>query len=127
MKRVSITFLALFIALLIDCAQGHPLQVASGTATLDGTGNYIIRLKFDTLAFALDQTPGDASDDAMMELLNGQADKLQSALGDAAGRLKRGVVVKTDRGDASIASIRFPDAIEVLRWKESHATAVLPV
>jgi hypothetical protein len=119
----------LVVAALGCCtrARAHPAQIACGLVHIDHDGRFHLSMTFDTLAFALNDTPQRVSDVQMNALLDGPSDALAAALEDAKDRLGHSLRVQTDRGQAHISAVAFPTVRQVNDWKNSGALPRLPV
>ncbi len=97
----------------------HPANVASATAKIRPDGTFELRVRFDVLAFALDETPARVGNGAMQSLLDAPPDAFAQALRDAEARLRTGTELLTDPAKgAPLASASFPSVAEVGRARD---------
>ena len=113
-----------FLAPLVGHA--HPATLTSAEATVEADGRFQVTARFDTLAFALNDTSVRIGNAPMEELLAGPQAVLETRLTEAKGRFLHGFRVVTDRGPGRVDASDFPTAEQVLAWKAS-TTPVLPV
>ena len=78
------------------------------------------------MAFALNDPSARIGTEPMEALLGGPREALEAALADAKGRFIHGFKVATDRGPGQLESIEFPDAAQVLTWRDT-VKPMLPV
>ncbi len=106
--------------------QAHPAALTSAEAAVEADGGFRVVIRFDTLAFALNDSSARIGNAPMEELLAGPRAALEARLADARGRFLHGFRVTTDHGVGSVDTSEFPDAAQVLNWKTT-TTPVLPV
>ncbi|MES2464278.1 MAG: HupE/UreJ family protein [Armatimonadota bacterium] len=110
----------LVIAGLILCLFGpdgmrclaHPGNIASAVAKVQSDGAFEVRLRFDLLAYALNELPNHIGDSEMNALLDGPPAELESRLSEAKERFRQGFTAGNGRG--SLDTLTFPNAAEVL-------------
>src|SRR5579859_5738242 len=121
-----------FLTLLVLCgsflsASGHLPTLATGTASIEPDGRFTLDLTFDVLAFALNERPQDATDDAMRQLLNGPTNALAASVADAKSRFESEFVVLADSKPGTVTALTFPTLEDVQRYKESIGVVQFPV
>lgn len=105
----------------------HPANIPSARVHVGEYGRVSLHIRFDILAYCLDATPQDISDAAMNALLEGPAPELQNRLDEAKNRFIADLKVSADSGLATMDSIRFPTAAEVLKSAAENGAKRLPV
>jgi hypothetical protein len=127
---------AIFLAVLSCCifavqtARAHPATLVAADVQIHRDGGFIIRARFDVLAFALNDTPGRVDDASMNALLDGPGDVLEARLKDASDRFMRGCVVLVNQDRSRVVraeSIEFPTVEAIHRWRDSGIKPRLPV
>src|SRR5436305_11927189 len=86
MRIKSRPFLCAFaaaIAVTASFSAAHTATMAAATAKIDADGHVYLRLTFDALAYALNDTPARVPNEPMDELLDGPPDVLNQQLSDA--------------------------------------------
>src|SRR5438067_948672 len=104
-----------FTALAVFGACAHPANVPSAQLKVRADGTVELHLRFDILAFVFDETPQEITDGPMNALLDGPQSVLQDRLNVASGRLRTQVSILGDNGAATLGTLRFPSAVDVLR------------
>lgn len=123
-------WLAIFMA--AQCAwppgwcAAHPAYLTAVEVNVEADGRFNAQLRFDTLAYTLNDTSARIGNEPMEALLAGPREELEETLTRAKGRLQRGFKIVTDTGDGTVDGIDFPDAVQVLAWRDEHQT-VLPI
>lgn len=107
-------------------AAAHPAYLTAAQVTVKRDGQFTARFRFDLLAYALNDSSARIGNEPMEALLTGPRDELETTLDRAKGRLARGFRVVTDQGDGVVETTSFPDAEQVLAWRD-HNQPVLPV
>jgi hypothetical protein len=107
-------------------SHAHPAYLTVAEATIAADGRFRLTIRFDTLAFALNDTSARIGNEPMEELADGPRETLETALTNAKSRFLHGFRVITDRGPGRVESSEFPGAAQVLAWKAT-ATPFLPV
>jgi len=110
-----------------SAAAAHTATIACASVTVARDGHLRVRLNFDTLAFALNDTPDRIGNGPMDALLDGPTDEIQRALSDARDRFATSLKIDSDGRALSIESLEFPGVDEVTRWKRSGVEPRLPV
>lgn len=105
----------------------HPANIAAATAKVQPDGHFQVQVRFDLLAFALDDTPARIGDPPMNQLLDGPEDALRSQLAEAAGRFHRDFKISSGTGPGTIDTLTFPTVAEVQQWRDSDIKPRLPV
>ena len=85
-----------------------------------------LRVHFDMLAYALDQPPNKATDEAMNDLLDGSVENLQLALDAAHQRFLESTQILGGRQKVSFTAV-FPSAAELLDVAKSNPKQRLPI
>jgi hypothetical protein len=119
--------LVALIGLLASGALGHPANVASAKAKVGLDRVVEVRVRFDLLAFLLDERPSDVDHAEMLGLLSAPLPLLESRLQDAASRFREGLHLLGDGGMGAINSVTFPAASEIQEWRERHEPSQLPI
>ena len=104
----------------------HPAFLTDARVTIARDGDLRLSMRFDTLAFALNDTSARVGNAAMEALLTGPREELEARLADARGRFLHGFTVSTDHGPLTVKNVDFPAAAAVLSWRDSKRP-VLPV
>ena len=104
----------------------HQAFFTASAAHIGPDGAVTIRVRFDLLAYALNDTSARIGNEPMEELLNGPRALLEKRLMEARERFLHGVSIMTDAGNCAPGSIEFPDADAVDAYKLSAST-LLPV
>jgi hypothetical protein len=107
-------------------SEAHPAYLTVAEAVVEADGRFRVTIRFDTLAFALNDTSARIGNAPMEDLVAGPRAALEGALTDAQGRFRHGFRVATDRGPGQVEAIAFPSAVQVLAWKAT-VTPLLPV
>jgi hypothetical protein len=121
---VGLAFLAL--AAMSLCAR-HPANVPSAQLKVAADGSVELHIRFDILAFLLEETPQEIADGPMNALLDGPQSVLQDRLGAGSVRLKNQLGILCDNGPATFGTLRFPSAADVLRCAAENGPRRLPV
>lgn len=104
----------------------HPAYLTAATITLERDGTFHGQVRFDTLAFVLNDTSARIGNAPMEELLAAPPEALTRQLAGAQKRFAHGFGVVTDAGNGVVESADFPDARRVLAWRD-EMRPVLPV
>ena len=104
----------------------HPAYLTAATITVERDGTFHGEVRFDTLAFVLNDTSVRIGNEPMEELLTGPPETLATQLAGARERFAHGFRVETDAGNGAAESADFPDARQVLAWRD-EMRPVLPV
>ena len=130
-QRVNRVVRALLCLLLCPWLRGeagaHPAYLTAAQVTVEPDGSFQVSFRFDTLAYALNDTSARIGNEPMEALLNGPREELEQTLAKAGERLRRGCRIVTDAGDADLELVSFPDAAQVLAWRDEHPATTLPV
>jgi hydrogenase/urease accessory protein HupE len=124
---MRILFVALMAMLAALCAAWHPANVASARAKVGVDGVVDLRIRFDILAYILDEKPSDVADAQMKELIDQPSASLDTLLKDAEARFRRGLRVVGDNGDGALDSFTFPSAADVQDWVRQNGRDNLPM
>src|SRR5947207_287993 len=130
MKSAWRQFLCAFaaaIAVAGSFGAAHTVTMAAANAKVDAYGRVHVRMTFDVLAYALNDTPARVPNEPMDALLDGPADELEHQLADARDRFKNSFAVLADGAPVSVDSLVFPTPRDVVSWKESGTRPRLPV
>lgn len=106
---------------------GHPANVCAGVAKVKPDGSVLLRIRFDILAFILEETPADITDGPMNLLLDGPVKNLEDRLAEAKERFKKHITLLGDGKVVSFDTYPFPTADEVLKTANSSGKQRLPV
>ncbi len=104
----------------------HPAYLTAAEITVEPDGAFHGQVRFDTLAFVLNDTSVRIGNEPMESLLAGPPEALAAQLAGARGRFARAFRVVTDAGDGTVEALDFPAAEDVLRWAR-ESRPVLPV
>lgn len=107
-------------------ANAHPAYLTAAEITVEADGSFHGQVRFDTLAYALNDTSARIGNAPMEALLAGPKAELEARLAGARARFQGAFRVVTDTGDAALDPIDFPTADPVLAWRD-RARPVLPV
>ena len=110
----------------LGAVAAHPAYLTAAQVTVEPDGRFAAQFRFDLLAYALNDSSARIGNESMEALLAGPRDELEATLDQAKGRLKRGFRVVTDAGGGVVDTISFPDAGQVLEWRDQN-NPVLPV
>lgn len=105
----------------------HPANVPSAQLKVRTDGAVEMHIRFDILAFLLEETPQEITDGPMNALLDGPQSVLQDRLAAGADRLKAEISILGDNGQASIDTIKFPAVAQVLECAVENGKQRLPV
>lgn len=103
----------------------HPASIASALAKVRADGSYEVRLRFDLLAYSLNELPNHISDAPMNALLDGPQANLESRLTEAKQQFRQNFRVNGSVPDD--ASLSFPTAGDVLESAKAGDQMRLPV
>ena len=117
----------LALALATARAGAHPAYLTSADATVERDGRFHVVLRFDLLAFALNDTSERMPDAPMNALLDGPRADLEHRLTEARGRFSRHFHVSADGAETAIGELKFPTADDALAWKAAGRVPRLPV
>jgi hypothetical protein len=110
--KAFVRALCVLLALsLFSFALSHPANVASAQFKIQPDGTFTGRIRFDLVAFAVNATPKDATDEAMNAFLDSNDEALKKSLADAEARFRAGFATDpsstVDRlGFTSVADVR---------------------
>ena len=105
----------------------HPANVPSARVHVNADGSVDLHVRFDILAFCLEETPQEISDRPMNALLDGPTSELQNRLADAQNRFRGGLSVIADDGAASLQGVQFPNVQDVENCARENGAQRLPV
>lgn len=117
--------LSLWVAIAL--AGVHPANIPSARAKIQPDGTLDLRVRFDILAFSLDQSPNDVGDGPMNALLDGPVSDLQARLTEAQARFRKNIRLISDNGSGTIDSISFPTAQDIHTLVDGGEGPRLPV
>ncbi len=106
--------------------RAHPAYLTAALVSVEPDGSFHATVRFDTLAFILNDTSARIGNEPMEALLAGPRGELEARLAGAKERLRHGFRVVTGAGDAVVERLDFPGAEEVLAWRDT-VKPVLPV
>lgn len=109
------------------CCRAHPGFPASAIVRIDSTGAIIIHVRHDALAFALNETPVQISDEPMRRLLSGPREDLIAALQDARERFHTGFEVSANAAPIPIELIETPTAEAIDAARKGSDPVRLPI
>jgi hypothetical protein len=131
---ITICFVAMLLMagpVRVCCA--HPARLVAASANIERDGRFRVLVKFDLLAYVLNDTPARIDDASMNALLDGPDDALDARLRDAGERMLHGTLVLCDpaptptqrivRGQA----VHVPTVADVHRLRDSGVVPRLPV
>jgi hypothetical protein len=105
--------LLLLAVLLPGPAGAHPAQFTTLQVKVEADGHFEASLNIDILSYALGQTSLKTSNEELEALLKGPRTNLAARLADAGEHFRHEVVVRSDVGNATIASWTLPGLPEV--------------
>ena len=118
-------------ALLFLTATGriaaHPAYMTSAVATIERDGRFLVTVRFDALAFALNDSSDRMPDEPMNELLDGPRGELERRMHEARGHFTRHFHLVANGREVAITEVRFPTTDDVLAWKAERHQPRLPV
>lgn len=119
---------AILCALLPSLAHArHPAVNAAALVQVDRSGAVTISLRHDALAYALNETPGLITDQAMFALLNGPRQDRVDIFAEGRERMAAALQLKADGRPIPITITRAPTAEDVDAWKRENPAGILPV
>ncbi len=118
--------LALFAA-MIGRLFAHQAYLTSALAKIGHDGHFQITVRFDALAFALNDSAERIPDKPMNDLLDGPTAELARRMSAAREHFARHIHVVADGHDVAIEQLQFPTADDVLLWKTKSREPRLPV
>ena len=124
--RWCAVLLLLLLAATGVCA-AHPANVPSAQLKVQTSGAVEMHLRFDILAFLLEETPQEITDGPMNALLDGPQTVLQDRLNAGTVRLRNEISILGDNGPATLGAIKFPGVAEVLECAAENGKQRLPV
>jgi len=127
MRLRSLLVLVLSLWVAIALAGVHPANIPSARAKIQPDGTLDLRVRFDMLAFSLDQSPNDIGDGPMNALLDGPVSELQARLTEAQARFRKNLRLIGDNGSGIIDSISFPTAQDIHTLVDGADGPRLPV
>lgn len=113
---------ASILCMLAVFALGHPATVPSARIKVDAARRFELRVRFDILAFALEQLPTDVSDGAMNALLDGPRDAFEDRIREAHQRFLESFALSV-----SSSNIEFPTVDQILEQTNASGKQRLPV
>jgi len=125
-RRLIFALLTLLVASVCAAAR-HPANIPIARSRVAPNGKIDFELRFDVLAFVLDELPTVVLDPPMNALLDGPTDVLAARLEEAKKRFQDGFTITADHESGSIDHLDFPTVADVLRWLKDGATPRLPV
>ncbi|BDI32850.1 hypothetical protein CCAX7_49010 [Capsulimonas corticalis] len=120
---LALALMALWTGLSGARCSAHPANFASATAKIAADRTFTVNVRFDLLAFTLNDTPFRIGDAPMNALLDGPPEALQSSLAEAAGRFRNDF--QTNGG--VVDSVAFPTLADIQAWRDSGVKPRLPV
>ena len=112
--------------LMAGSLPAHPAYLTDARVTIASDGELRLSMRFDTLAFALNDTSARIGNAPMEALLDGPREELEARLTEARDRFVHGLSVSTDHGPWAVKQVDFPMAAAVLSWRDTNRP-VLPV
>ena len=116
-----------FLALAATGFCAHPANVPSAQLKVQVGGTVEMHLRFDILAFLLEETPQEITDGPMNALLDGPSSVLQDRLNAGSARLRSELSILGDNGTASLGAIKFPTVAQVEECAVENGKQRLPV
>lgn len=113
---------ASILCMLAAFGFGHPATVPSARIKVDATRSFEMRIRFDILAFALEQLSTDVSDTAMNALLDGPRDAFEDRIREAHQRFLEGFSISS-----GTSTVEFPTADQIIELATSSGKQRLPV
>lgn len=116
------------LAVMLPClASAHPANMPAALIKVAGDGSIKLRLHCDILAYVLDSTPVDISDEPMNALLDGPPADLQARLNEARTRFIQQMALKSAKRGLKIDHVVFPTAAEIAAFVKAGTKNRLPV
>lgn len=114
-----------FVAAVVCCniAFAHPAVRCVAQLYVNSKGKGSLTLRFDVLSFLLNEQPMHASDTALWSLVDGSVRDVETAIGDAEGRLQRHIIVRVDGHEIATVMRAFPTGPDFERWKQDVRAA----
>lgn len=94
---------------------------------VDGAGAVRIQLRFDVLAYLLEEKPDEATSAEMAAVVDGPPEQLASRLADAEKQMRSDLKVVSDSSNLTLDSVRFPSAEDVKKAALENGPARFPV
>lgn len=108
-------------------AAAHPANIPVARARVQPDGSINLEIRFDVLAFVLEENPMTVLDPPMNALLDGPLPELQTRLDDARKRFEAGLTIAGGGGNAVIDSYDFPTAKSIHAIVDKAPKPRLPV
>ena len=126
-RAIVIAAVVVAMAFLASTAGAHPGFSATALVKIEASGQFSLKLRHDALAFALDDTPANISDQPMYEFL-AASQTVQAETFDAGReRFQSLFVLLADDTRVEIELLESPTAAALQDWKQSHRDRALPV
>lgn len=118
-------WIGVLFAAVIGCrgVMAHPVVRCAAQLKVEASGHATVSVRFDVLAFVLNEDPAKEPEDAVWALIEGQAGAAGEALESAGQRLARHVVLRVDGSDLRGMLRAFPDASALEKWKRDVRVA----
>ena len=111
---LALSLLGIVCACILPAACfAHPARFASAELKIDRNRTVHLSLRFDLLAYMVDDSPERVSDTAMMDVLQASRQSQAQMLADAQGRLARGCLLVTNDGTIRLEATAFPTAAQL--------------
>lgn len=102
--------IGLAVAASFGFAARHPANIPVARAKVQVDGSVELKVRFDILAFVVDQTPTDVLDAPMNALIDGPEIEMQRQLDLAERRFKRSLRLTGNGAEGTFGSFTFPTA-----------------
>lgn len=118
-----LAILSLLLAAALSSASLHPANIPVARVKIKPDGSVDLKVRFDLLAFVLEQDPMVVLDPPMNALLDGPQSELDTRLAEAKNRFLLGV----EAVGGTVEGITFPTAAEVHKQLANQPPPRLPV
>ena len=125
-NRGFIPLLCLIVAFALRI-DAHPSFPVSSIVRIESDGRVTIQVRHDALAYALNDTPTNISDEPMRRLLAGPRSELQKALDDARDRFLAQFELSADGQRVNIDITKRPDLAGIQAAEAAGLPVALPI
>ena len=105
----------------------HPANIAAARLKVATDGSIDLKLRFDVLAYVLEELPDEATAAEMAALADAPGPKLSDRLADAQVRLRSDLKLTSGASSVVVDSVMFPTADEVRRAADQNGPTRFPV
>ncbi len=128
--RPAVARWCLALLLLVAAAgrlAAHPAYLNAALATVERDGRFRVTVRFDVLAFALNDASERMPDPPMNALLDGPPADLERHMIEACEHFARHFRLAADGREVAVTDLQFPTVDDVLAWKAANHQPRLPV